>query len=152
MTYFLILLLAGGAFLAFKMSVADWRRRIIPDVYLFPFMLIGFLLVTHFPWISTPGESAVAAAFGSGLGLLVGWVFEKVKGTQTEHSPIGMGDVKLLGAGGIWLGLTGLAIAIVISCILGGIWALSNKQKYIPFAPFFLSGLIISLFAMFFLV
>lgn len=152
MIYLLILLLSAAGFCAYKMSVADLRRRIIPDVYLFPFMLIGLIVVAFFPWFTTPGDSAIAATFGYGLGTIIGHTFEKIKKQPGDYSPIGLGDVKLLGAGGIWLGLTGLAIAIVVSCILGGIWGLVKKQKYIPFAPFFLVGAIIALFIMFFLI
>ncbi len=152
MFYYLIFLLPLAGFFAYKMATADWRRRIIPDVYLWPFMLIGLILVTCFPWVTGPAESAIAGAFGYGLGAFTGFLFEKFKKNNTEHSPIGLGDIKLLAAGGIWLGLTGLAIAIVISCILGGIWGIRKKQKYIPFAPFFLIGLIIALIIMFFLI
>jgi prepilin signal peptidase PulO-like enzyme (type II secretory pathway) len=63
-----------------------------------------------------------------------------------------MGDVKLLAAGGIWLGTAGLALAIVISCAAGAIWGLAKKQKYIPFAPFFIGGAIMALLAAGFLI
>ncbi|MBN1324739.1 MAG: prepilin peptidase [Alphaproteobacteria bacterium] len=154
MFYHLILgiLLLAGAYCAFQMSVADLRRRIIPDVYLFPFVILGLLVVTFFPWISSPSDSVIAAAFGYALGTIVGFVFEKFKKQKGEFSPIGMGDVKLLAAGGIWLGMTGLATAIAISCIIGGIWGLHKKQKYIPFAPFFFVGGILTLIALRFLI
>jgi len=145
-------LLVGAAFCVYQMSVADFRRRIIPDVYLFPFMLIGLIIVCFTPWVSSPSESVVAAAFGYGMGAIIGWIFEKFKKNTSEFSPIGMGDIKLLAAGGIWLGMTGLALAIVISCIIGGIWGLRKKQKYIPFAPFFFIGGIFALIGMWFLI
>ncbi|MDE6571003.1 MAG: hypothetical protein K2L95_02170, partial [Alphaproteobacteria bacterium] len=70
MIYSLIfgILLTSAAFLAVKMAMADWRRRIIPDVFLFPFLLIGFLVVTFFPWPVTVGDAALGGAFGYGLG------------------------------------------------------------------------------------
>lgn len=148
---FAILLLAG-AYCAFQMSRADLRRRIIPDAYLFPFMLIGLLVVTFFPWVSSPSDSVIAAAFGYTLATTVGFIFEKTKKQKSEFSPIGMGDVKLLAAGGVWLGMTGLATAIAISCVIGGIWGIRKKQKYIPFAPFFFVGGILALISLWFLV
>lgn len=147
-------LLLAGCYCAFKMSQADLRRRIIPDVYLWPFMLIGLIIVCYFPWISTPGESVVAAAFGYLMGAFIGFIFEKTKlgKKNPDYAPIGFGDVKLLAAGGIWLGTTGLAMAIIISCVIGGIWGLRKKQKYIPFAPFFFVGVIIALISLWILL
>jgi leader peptidase (prepilin peptidase)/N-methyltransferase len=135
------------------MSAADWRRRIIPDVYLFPFMLAGMIVVSYFPWVSSAGESAIAAAAGYGLGAGLGRIFEKfAKRRASSVPPIGMGDIKLLAAGGIWLGTNGLAIAVAASCALGIIWGIWKKQKYIPFAPFFFAGSIISLICLLFLI
>lgn len=154
MFYYLIfaILLLVATWCAFQMSVADFRRRIIPDVYLFPFMIIGLVVVTFFPWVSSPSDSVIAAAFGYLMGTVIGFAFERIKKNKSEFSPIGMGDVKLLAAGGIWLGMTGLATAIIISCVIGGIWGLCKKEKYIPFAPFFFIGGILSLIAVRFLV
>jgi prepilin signal peptidase PulO-like enzyme (type II secretory pathway) len=77
----------------------------------------------------------------------VGAAFKRTKlgKRNPDHDPIGFGDVKLLAAGGIWLGATGLAVAIAVACAAGGIWGLCKKQKYIPFAPFFFVGAIIAL-------
>lgn len=143
---FAILLLIGG-FCMFKMAQIDLRRRIIPDVYLFPFMLTGLLIITFFPYPVTQSDGIIAAAFGYVLGLGIGYIFEKMRGGGDKYAPMGLGDVKLLAAGGIWLGLTGLSIAIVISCVLGGIWGLVRHQRYIPFAPFFLLGGILAFLA-----
>lgn len=148
-----ILLLLGAGYCMYQMSRADLRRRIIPDVYLFPFMLIGLLIVTFFQqWPVNLDDAVLAAAFGYGMGAAIGYLFEKFRKTSSDYAPIGLGDVKLLAAGGIWLGATGLAIAIVISCIIGAIWGWRRKQRYIPFAPFFLSGGIIAFLVMYFLV
>ena len=95
MIYSLIfgILLALAAFLAFKMAVADWRRRIIPDVYLFPFMLIGLLVLVFGRW------------------------------------PVGITDG-----------------------VLGGLWGMRRRARFIPFAPFFMVGAIIALLGLWFLL
>lgn len=147
-----IVLLIAGAYCAFKISAADFSRRIIPDVYLFPLILIGLLIVAFFPWFINMGESAIAGAFGYGLGAVIGFIFERFKKTSNDYPPIGMGDIKLLAVGGIWLGMTGLAIAIIFSCLFGWIWGHYKKQKFIPFAPFFFAGSFIALIAMSFLI
>lgn len=148
---FFIVLLATAIICSWQISVADWRRRIIPDAYLFPLLLIGLVITNFFPWPITPGAGAIAGAFGYLLALVVGMVFEHIS-SKKSIAPIGLGDVKLLGTGGIWLGPTGLASALIIACVAGIIWGLRRKQKYIPFAPFFICGGILSLITMLFLI
>lgn len=147
MTLIFVILLAAAAFCAVMMSLIDWKRNIIPDIYLFPFLVIGLLVVSFFPWFFEFGEAAIAAAVGYGLGVVMGLAFKK-----KSPEAIGLGDVKLLAAGGIWLGVSGLAIALIASCILGGVWGLVKKKKFIPFAPFFFIGAICSLTALLFLI
>ena len=148
---FFSLVLIGALFCAYRMATADFDRHIIPDVYLFPFLFAGLITVTFFPWPVTAADSVVGGAMGYCLGLIVGFIFERFK-KRSEYPPIGMGDIKLLGAGGIWLGTIGLAIAMAISCVLSYIWGFSKKEKYVPFAPFFLIGGFLSLIIIQFLL
>ena len=140
---------------AYKISAADFRRRIIPDTYLCPLFLIGLITTTFFPfWFIDTASGVIGAVFGYALGAIVGIVFEQIinKKNKKAPAPIGMGDIKLLATGGIWLGTTGLAIALIVSCIIGGIWGALKKQRFIPFAPFFVIGAILALIIMAFLV
>ena len=120
---FLALLFAGALACAIAISVADFRRRIIPDAYLMPLFLIGLLIVNIVPgWICSPRVSAIGAVTGYALAAGVGFIFDLVRRRNNPNadSPIGMGDIKLLATGGLWLGPNGLAIALVLSCIFGG--------------------------------
>ena len=140
---------------AYLISAADFRRRIIPDAYLVPLFLIGLLTVNFFPyWICTVGDSVIGAILGYALGAIIGSVFDYIgqKKSQKSPAPIGMGDIKLLATGGIWLGTTGLAIALVFSCVFGYLWGIYKKQHFIPFAPFFAMGAILSLIITAFLI
>ena len=148
---FFSFVLIGASYCAYRMATADLRRRIIPDVYLFPFLFAGLLTTTFFPWPITVADSVVGGAMGYCLGLIVGFVFEHVKKNQ-KYPPIGMGDIKLLGAGGIWLGTLGLAVAMLISCVLAYIWNWKKHEQYIPFAPFFIIGGFLSLIIIQFLI
>lgn len=149
---FFSFVLIGAVFCAYRMATADFRRRIIPDVYLFPFLFAGLLTATFFPWPITIADSVVGGAMGYCLGLIVGFIFERLAKKAEKYPPIGMGDIKLLGAGGIWLGTMGLGIAMLISCVLAFIWNLKKHEKYIPFAPFFLIGGFLSLIIIQFLI
>lgn len=150
---FFTILAAVAIFCAWRISVADFRRRIIPDAYLLPLAIIGLVLVTWFPWPFGPRVAAIGAAFGYILATTVGFIFEKIANRHNDTTPpIGFGDIKLISAGGIWLGTTGLAIALIISCVTGILWARSHNKKYIPFAPFFVIGGFLSLIAISFLI
>ena len=138
---------------AWGMSVADFRRRIIPDAYLCPLFLCGLITVAFFPhWVVSMSSAVVGAVLGYALGAGVGIVFERITKDKKAPAPIGMGDIKLLATGGIWLGTNGLAVALVVACITGGIWAKYKHVRFIPFAPFFVFGAILALIISVFLV
>lgn len=139
---FFIILLVMAAILSILISVTDFRRRIIPDAYLFPLMLIGLTLIAFYSFPITLQSAVIGGAFGYLMSAIIGAVFDYklTKQNPDACAPIGMGDIKLLGVGGMWLGTNGLAIALIIACILGTLWAKNKNQKYIPFAPFFFIG------------
>ncbi len=139
---FFIILILAAATLGTLISIADFRRRIIPDAYLFPLMLIGLILIAFFPFPISFPQAVFGATFGYLLGMATGLFFDYYisKKAPAPYPPIGMGDIKLMGVGGLWLGTNGLGWALIIACIIGAIWAKRKKQKYIPFAPFFFIG------------
>ena len=151
---FFSFLLATAAWCMYQMAMADWRRRIIPDAYLFPFMIIGLIVTTFFPWLHGIRIAIIGATFGYVLATLIGFAFDYYirRRNPDAATPIGMGDIKLIFTGGIWLGPDGLAWALVIACIGGIIWGRCKKQKYIPFAPFFIIGGILSFLGNLFLL
>ncbi|MBP5794502.1 MAG: prepilin peptidase [Alphaproteobacteria bacterium] len=144
-------LLIGAIFCAWRISVADFRRRIIPDAYLFPLMLIGLVVTHFFPWICSTAESVAGAVLGYAMAAIVGIIFEHFSHDKT-NTPIGMGDIKLLAVAGLWLGTFGLAIGLVFACIFGMIWGYKKHQKFIPFAPFLFAGGFLSFITILFLL
>lgn len=152
---FFVILIAVAAWCAWQIAVADWRRRIIPDAYLWPMMLVGMILATFAPWWPIgPRSAVVGGAFGYAMSAIVGFIFDwRIRKKNPDaDTPIGLGDIKLIATGGIWMGVTGLAAALVMACIFGGAWGIRKKQKYIPFAPFFLAGGILALIGTAFLL
>lgn len=151
---FFIILLAVALWCAWKISVADLRRRIIPDAYLWPLFLIGLLITNWWPWIIGPRMAATSAVFGYALAAGVGFIFDVIRRRTNPNAetPIGLGDIKLIATGGLWLGIQGLGLALIVACITGGAWAHAKHLRYIPFAPFFVVGAILSLITMAFLL
>ncbi len=152
---FFIILLVTAAWCAIHISIADFRRRIIPDAYLWPLMLIGLLIAAWWPtWIVGARMATLGAAFGYAMAACVGFIFDAVRRQKNPDAitPIGMGDIKLIATGGIWLGVQGLGLALIFTCIGGGIWAHAQHKRFIPFAPFFIAGAILSLIIIMFLL
>lgn len=149
-----IVLILGALYLCYKIARADLGRRIIPDAYLFPLMLIGLVIVTFFPWVCSIETAVIGMVFGYIMAAIVGLIFDKIllHNNPGADAPIGMGDIKLISVGGLWLGTVGLSIALVLACIFGATWAYRKKQKFIPFAPFFIIGGILSWLANMFLL
>lgn len=151
---FFILLLIGAIACSVLISITDFRRRIIPDAYLFPLMLIGLILIVFFGFPIDIRDGVIGATFGYAMSAVIGFAFDYFIRRKNPDAtpPIGMGDIKLIGGGGLWLGTTGLSFALIIACLTGAIWARIKNQKFIPFAPFFLTGGILSLIANLFLL
>ena len=152
-TFFVILLMLA-LYLCYKISKTDMRRRIIPDGYLFPLLIIGLVILAFFPWPFGIQIGVIGMAFGYMMTAIIGLIFDKILSHRNPNaeSPIGMGDIKLIAVGGLWCGPTGLAIALVLACVFGAAWAYRKKQKFIPFAPFFIIGGILSLITIAFLI
>ena len=151
---FFILLLIGAITCATLISITDFRRRIIPDAYLFPLMLIGLILITFFGFPISMRDGVIGATFGYAMSAIIGFAFDYFIRHKTPDAtpPIGMGDIKLIGVGGLWLGTTGLSLALIVACLTGAIWARVKNQKFIPFAPVFIFGGILSLITNLFLL
>lgn len=150
---FYIILILLAVYCAIKISVADFSRRIIPDAYLFPLLLIGLCLIAFFPYPIELRDAVIGAIFGYITTTIIGITYDYThRHKKNTYPPIGMGDIKLISIGGLWLGVYGLSIALIISCVCGAIWARINHAKYIPFGPFFLLGVFLSFFTNTFLL
>ncbi len=151
---FFIILLIIALWCSIKISISDFRHRIIPDAYLFPLLLCGLCLGVFYHFPIDIASGAIGGIFGYTLSSTVGFAFDTIirRHNPDAPQPIGMGDIKLIGVGGIWLGINGLAFALIIACLSAAIWARAKKQKFIPFGPFFLLGGFLSLTAIAFLL
>lgn len=145
-TIIFIAIILTATLCAVKMSIWDWKSRIIPDVWLIPFLLLGLIAAVFFPFGPGIHDRIIAAICGYLLGTVMNLAFRR-----RSPDAIGMGDIKLLMAGGIWLGITGLSLAMIISCLAGVVWGIRKKQKFVPFAPFFFIGFGLSLCLTYFL-
>lgn len=135
-----ILILTLCVMLLILLAVIDFRTYLLPDKLVLPLAIgaialhfsIGFSLIT-------PVSMLFGAMAGGGFLWGIRWVAMKYYG----QDPLGLGDVKLMIAGGLLIGIDQIFIAITVGAFLGvmlGIvlWAMDNikSDDYIPLGRF----------------
>lgn len=136
------------------LSYIDIRTFLLPNVWVATFALLGFAfhVIDGFQEISVH-----ESAYGALAGFWTLYIIRAVGNWYYKQDSLGLGDVKLLGAGGIWLGLEGVFFAITAGAFAGLIHGIiyavyiaqKNKQPInmtrlrIPAGPGFAAGIII---------
>lgn len=132
----------------------DFKKMILPNIWVLTLACLGLLFHFSIHWsLFSPLESFFGFIVGGGF-LLVIRIFAN---WRYKKNTLGMGDIKLMMAGGIWVGAPSILIAISIgafsSVILGGLvlilkkWQnkdFSLRQARLPAGPGFILGLIIT--------
>lgn len=146
-------LLFGALAVLAGLSAIDLKTRLLPNALVALLAALGILfhLETGFSHLSAGGMAAGAA---TGYGLL--WTIRFFANRFYGQDSLGLGDVKLLGAGGVWLGIEGVLLAITLGAFAGllhgigvALWTTArNKTPFtlrrltIPAGPGFAAGLI----------
>ncbi len=139
----------------YKLTVIDLKVRLLPNVYVGAFFLCGvaFHGLTNLHYI-TLLDAAIAILLGGGMLLLIRTIANRYYGFGT----LGLGDVKLIGAAGLWLGTDFIFLAISIGAFAGLLHGIAygymlqqrsgekvNFAKLsIPAGPGFIAGIIIT--------
>ena len=76
-----------------------------------------------------------------GAMLLISIIFDKVTGKES----LGGGDIKLFFMVGLFLGVLGGLLNLILSCVMGIVFAFGMKQKRIPFGPSIAAATVVSL-------
>ena len=131
------------------LAYIDWRTLRLPNAITLPLIFLGIT----FNWVSdlrftTPSSALVGAL----LGYASMWSLNAGYRLLKNRNGIGMGDAKLLGALGAWLGWSSLPSILLIASatgIAGGIfwlkWRGHQLQQAFPFGPFLVIAGIIEL-------
>jgi len=121
--------------------VTDLQHKILPNVITLPGIVIGFVCSIFLPpgWVS----SLIGILVGGGVLFAIAEVYYRVRGQEG----LGMGDVKLLGMIGAFLGwklvLLTLVFASFTGSLAGGMLIASGRggMKYaLPFGTFLAVG------------
>jgi leader peptidase (prepilin peptidase)/N-methyltransferase len=134
--------LAGGAFLCsacLALLAIDAEFQILPDRITLSGFLVG-LLLSFFSTTRSP-VSALAGA--------VAFLYERIAG----HEGMGLGDVKMLGMIGAFLGPAGVIVTVLLSSVAGSLVGLSliaakrgDRKMRLPFGVFLALGAIAAFF------
>lgn len=128
-----------ASFTLLALAVIDLDTTLLPDDLTYPLLWAGLLAALL--GISPVGlANAVAGAMAGYLALWsLYWVFKLMTGKEG----MGYGDFKLLAALGAWLGWQYLPLVILLSSVVGLIFALSmiasgsvKREQGIPFGPY----------------
>ncbi len=134
-------LLVGIALLLI-LSIIDLRTFLLPNIYVAPFALLGiaFHALNDFYYLDL---WQVIAGGLAGYGIL--YIIRAGGNKYYGQDSLGLGDVKLLGAGGLWLGLEGVLFAMTLGAFAGLIHGLiyAFHLKFKTKEPFSLSRLTI---------
>ncbi len=100
--------------LLLTLAVLDWRHFWLPDALTLPLAFLGFTIGL---WATdvTLVDRAIGAAAGYGALLAIALGYRAVRG----RDGLGLGDAKLLGALGAWLGWQALPFILLIASVTG---------------------------------
>ena len=114
-------------------TVTDFEQHVILDEMLLVFAIFGFCYALH---LHLPILNRIFASLTGGLFFLILAIISK--------GAIGGGDIKLIAALGLWLGVKSLLSIIVYGAMAGGIAALVlllfkkiKRNQYLAYGPYF---------------
>jgi|KBSMisStaDraftv2_1062788.scaffolds.fasta_scaffold365493_2 leader peptidase (prepilin peptidase)/N-methyltransferase len=99
------------------LSAVDLLVLRLPDVLTLPLVAAGLLVSVWLPDRDPLGHAAGAAA-----GFLIFYVIAVVYRRIRSREGLGLGDAKLVGAAGAWLGWQALPSVMVIACVVALAW------------------------------
>jgi leader peptidase (prepilin peptidase)/N-methyltransferase len=113
--------LIGALGVLAALSIIDLRVRLLPNKLVLTFALLGiaFHIVTKNNFVS-PQDMVIGAALGYGILFSIRFIANHLY----QQDTLGLGDVKLLGAAGLWLGPEGILAAMTIGAFAGMIHGL----------------------------
>ncbi len=131
--------------------VIDYREQIIPNRLNLTIFEVGIIFAFLY------GLSDVAITINMLLGMLAGGgiflLITLVGGLFYGKEAMGFGDVKLMGALGLYFGLSNIIIITLMSFLIGAVLSIillasriKKSSEYIPFGPFIVISTFISMY------
>ncbi len=109
------------------LAVIDVATLRLPDILTLPLLAAGLAAAFLLPGRPVADHLA-GAAIGWGLLVALSWGYHRWRGVDG----LGLGDAKLLGAGGAWLGWHPLPSVLLIACLAGFLWVAVRRMREGP--------------------
>lgn len=132
----------------------DYKLQIIPNRLNLTMFEIGLLLTFLYGTVNINIAINMLLGMCAGAGIFL--VITLLGGLIAGKEAMGFGDVKLMGALGLYFGLSGIIVISLIAFLLGAIISIfliatkiRKSDEYIPFGPFIVISALIVLFVPF---
>ena len=131
--------------------VVDYKIQIIPNRLNLTMFEIGliFTFILGIQNLNVAKDLLLGMLVGGGIFLLITLIGGAIAGKEA----MGLGDVKLMGALGLYFGVVDIAIISVLSFVIGAIISIililfrkNREDGYIPFGPFIVLSTFITIF------
>lgn len=134
--------------------VIDYKHQIIPNRLNLTMFEIGLILTFIYGIVNINIAKDMLLGMLAGGGIFL--VITLLGGLIAGKEAMGFGDVKLMGALGLYFGLSGIIVISLIAFLLGAIISIillatkiKKTDEYIPFGPFIVIAAIITIFVPF---
>jgi len=108
----------------------------LPDALTLPLILGG---LAEALWLEP--DTLTDRAFGAAIGYTALWALALAYRRLRGREGLGLGDAKLLAAGGAWVGVALLPQVLLVGALAGLGWALGRGRTRIAFGPFLAGGI-----------
>lgn len=112
------LIIATFGWLLLTLAVLDARHFWLPDALTLPLAVLGLTVGEWIVMLPPLVDRVVGAFAGASLLFLLAFGYKRLRGKDG----LGLGDAKLLGAIGAWLGWQGLPFALLFASVGALIW------------------------------
>lgn len=132
----------------------DFKLQIIPNRLNLTIFELGLIIAFSYGWsnIAITINMLLGMLAGGGIFLLIAVISKFIFGKDS----VGFGDVKLMGALGLFFGLQNIVLISVLAFLIGAIGSIAimiikrkGADTYIPFGPFIVIASIITIFVPF---
>ena len=128
----------GLAWCLLALAVTDMREELLPDALTLPLAAAGLVLAA-FDGTDALAGRLLGAAAGYGVLTATRAIYRRLR----RRDGLGLGDAKLLAAGGAWVAWPGLPSVLLLGCVATLGWALLQGwwrggvalDRRIPFGP-----------------